>query len=557
MRTTPTKTPSLKHVFVYLLVIAINAITLPSLISAQTIKDIATNATDPSNLSDTEPSIAVDPTNPNRIAIVTFAENWGPGQNAPVWISTDGGTTWTKSFIIGTPASGQGGSNDQKIVFDSMGRLLAVQLDFGLTDFIYRQTGALGTNLTSGTGYGNDQPHIDVDRTPASPCFNRVYSPWLNTNIATWRSNVERSTDFGATVTAVPAGSTAFHNRTTRVAVAPNGRAYIIYKTREGAVDANFENAHFRVERSDDCGVTWNALGATGVAVHAGTAITWFSNAWGNSAKGKTARARSSDAWIAVDPNSGDVYAAYCHRDASGFGQIFVSRSTDMGATWSSTRITDGTHHSAYPEIAVAGNGAIGLLYIDYDDSGASTIFRHRLARSFNLGSTWTHSNLQSMDPGPIANAASGFLWGDYEGITAHGNKFYGVFTGQSIGRATLQLDPIFFTAPATNLFIPNICKTKPWICKGVCDIPCNLQHCISCMVEIFIDRIEDPWEIVLFDPAGKRVNVQQTRRRNTVTMRFRPSRQFADRLEDYTVVFQGGKEGARPDATIRARQIR
>src|SRR5215213_4323695 len=116
-------------------------------------------------------------------------------------MSTNGGTTWTKSFIIGTPASGAGGSNDQKLVFDSLGRLLAGQLDFALNDFVYRQTGAPGTPLTSGTAYGNDQPHIDVDRTAASPCFNRVYSPWLNTTIATWRSTVERSPDFGATVT--------------------------------------------------------------------------------------------------------------------------------------------------------------------------------------------------------------------------------------------------------------------------------------------------------------------------------------------------------------------
>src|SRR6266481_5985626 len=123
MRTTPTKIPLLKHVFVYLLVIAINTVTLPSFVSAQTIKDIATDATDPSNLADTEPSIAVDPTNPMRIAILSFAENWGGGANAPVWISTNGGTTWTKSFIVGTPASGAGGSNDQKIAFDSLGRL--------------------------------------------------------------------------------------------------------------------------------------------------------------------------------------------------------------------------------------------------------------------------------------------------------------------------------------------------------------------------------------------------------------------------------------------------
>src|SRR5439155_11855388 len=52
---------------------------------------------------------------------------------------------------------------------------------------------------------------------------------------------------------------------------------------------------------------------------------------------------------------------------------------------------------------------------------------------------------LQSMDPGPLVNAASGFLWGDYEGLTAARNTFYGVFTGASDGRATPQLDPMFF----------------------------------------------------------------------------------------------------------------
>jgi hypothetical protein len=555
MRTT-SKTPLLTRVFVYLLVIAVNAVTLPSFTSAQTIKDIATDATDPNNLEDSEPSISVDPTNPMRIAVVAFSGNWGGGTNAPVWISTNGGSTWTKSLIIGTPASGAGGSNDQKVVFDSLGRLVVVELDFAGNDFIYRQTGVFGTPLTSGTAYGNDQPHLDVDRTGASPCFNRTYSPWMNFGVAPERSTAERSADFGVTVNATAAGNPAFPNRTTRIAVAPNGRAYIIYKSREGAVDANFENVHFRVERSDDCGVTWNGLGATGVPVHSGTAITWFTSSWGNAAKGKVGRARSSDAWIAVDPTSGDIYAAYCHRDASGFGQIFVARSTDMGATWSSTRVTDGTHHSAFPEVAVAANGAIGVLYIDYNDSGANIVFRHRLARSFNHGSTWSHSNLQSMDPTPFANARNGYLWGDYEGITAHGNTFYGVFTGQSIGRATVQLDPIFFTAPASKLVLVDICKLRPELCHGVCDFPCRIFECLPCMVEITIDRVDDPWEVVLFDPAGRVVNVQKVRRGQTVTMRFRPARQFATRLEEYTVAFRGVKRGVTPNVTIQTKKI-
>lgn len=51
---------------------------------------------------------------------------------------------------------------------------------------------------------------------------------------------------------------------------------------------------------------------------------------------------------------------------------------------------------------------------------------------------------------------ASGFLWGDYEGLTAIGQTFYGVFTGQSNGRATSQLDPIFFKESAQTNQPPN-----------------------------------------------------------------------------------------------------
>ena len=256
-------------------------------------------------------------------------------------------------------------------------------------------------------------------------------------------------------MTDVAVGNNAtFPNRTTRISLAPDGKAYIVYKTREGAVSASlpgsagsdFENAHFNVMRSDDCGATWGALGATGVSVHGAAAVqTLFTNNFGNLTKGKVGRARSSDAWIAVHSGDGKVYVSYVSKDASGFSQIYVARSTDQGASWTSNRVTDGTHHAGYPEVAVTDNGTIGVLYIDFDDAGQATLFRHQFARSSNNGVSWTHDTLQSMDPGPLTNAGSGFLWGDYEGLTAAGNTFYGVFTGQSIGRTVAQFDPIVF----------------------------------------------------------------------------------------------------------------
>lgn len=208
-------------------------------------------------------------------------------------------------------------------------------------------------------------------------------------------------------------------------------------RLREGA---------FQGHAVDDCGANWSALGPTGVSVHGATAVnTLFTNNFGNLAKGKVARARSSDAWIATDPTNGDVFVAYVNRDASGFSQIYTARSTDQGTTWTTVRVTDGTHHAGFPNIAVNDDGTVGVLYIDFDDSGQTTLFSHRFAHSVDRGGTWAHQLLQTMDPRPLGNAASGFLWGDYEGLTAAGSSFYGVFTGQSIGRRVAQLDPIFF----------------------------------------------------------------------------------------------------------------
>jgi len=453
--------------------------------------NIATDATDPLNNGDTEPSIAVNPTNPNEVVVVSFSGNWTATQNAPVWKSSDGGLTWRPVPQIPQPQAGLAGPNDQKVAFDSSGRLHIAELGINASgtnfDFIMRQTGTADAALTAGASFGDDQPHLDIDRRTSGTCAGRLYSPWLNFGLANSRSTVANSVDRGVNITNVGAGNnTAFPNRTSRVAIAPNGRVYLIYKTREGGGTAEpnaFENAHFRVMRSDDCGATWTALGASGTSVHgAGAVQTFFTTQFGNPAGGRpVARARSSDAWIATDPSGGDVYAAYVRRDGSGLGQIFVARSTDQGVTWASTRVTDGTQHSAYPEIAVAANGAVGVLYIDFVDDGTVTQFRHRFARSFDAGATWSDEILQSMDPTGLAGAGNGFLWGDYEGLTALGTTFYGVFTGQATGRTTPQLDPIFFRESAFKvpprisvggpLTFPESCGLTPQIATlNVCN---------------------------------------------------------------------------------------
>jgi hypothetical protein len=424
--------------------------------SAQTIQlvDIATDQNDLDDASDTEPSIAVNPVNTSEIAIVAFSGAWGTDAMAPVWKSRDGGVHWTKVPQIPAPTPNLEGPGDQKISYDSDGRLVIAELGVAGTNaknFIYHQTHGPDDPLTPGAVYGDDQPHVIV-AVQTTSCANSIYSAWLRTQPQNARSMDSLSKDSGDHVVDVGVGDNhQYPNRTTRVTIGPEGRAYIVYKTREGAAGGNFETAHFRVLRSDDCGNSFLALGGSqGVSITGNQPVrTVFTNNFGNPAKGKVARARSSDAWIATSSHPGEVYVAYVNEDESNFAQVFVARSADAGVSWTSTRITDGKHHSSFPEIAVASNGAIGVMYIDFDDSQANTIFRHRFAMSVDLGRSWQNTNLQSMDPTGIQNAASGFLWGDYEGLTAMQNTFYGVFTGESIGRSLRQLDPVFYKVSA------------------------------------------------------------------------------------------------------------
>jgi len=130
--------------------------------------NIATDATDTLNSGDTEPSIAVNPTNPNEVVVVSFSGNWTPTQMAPVWKSSDGGLTWRRVPQIPQPQAGLSGPGDQKVAFDSSGRLHVAELGVNSSsanfDFIFRQTGAADAALTAGASFGDDQPHLDVDQ---------------------------------------------------------------------------------------------------------------------------------------------------------------------------------------------------------------------------------------------------------------------------------------------------------------------------------------------------------------------------------------------------------
>src|SRR5215203_7487359 len=83
---------------------------------------------------DSEPHIAVNPTNPQQIAASAFTPDPMSGPNAPIYVSTNGGLTWRLNSIvpsavitgdITTAAPGGPNDDDNGNVDDSSRRLYA------------------------------------------------------------------------------------------------------------------------------------------------------------------------------------------------------------------------------------------------------------------------------------------------------------------------------------------------------------------------------------------------------------------------------------------------
>ncbi|MDQ6904900.1 MAG: hypothetical protein M3139_18055, partial [Bacteroidota bacterium] len=95
---------------------------------------------------DSEPNIAVNPSNPLQIAASAFTPNPMGGANAPIYISTDGGNTWSLNSIV--PGNGSVGTGDITLKFaGSSNRLFASILGGVSKAFEAYRT----TNFTSAT----------------------------------------------------------------------------------------------------------------------------------------------------------------------------------------------------------------------------------------------------------------------------------------------------------------------------------------------------------------------------------------------------------------------
>ena len=389
---------------------------------------------------DSEPSITVDPTNPDVMVGTAFTPNPSGGPNAPFYVSTDRGDTWALNAALpsGNLFSGTG---DVTVTFDGSGHdLYAGQLiGSGFLTLSVDRT----TNPTSGTmvaleGRGNvDQPFaksttvrhgVDAGKDRLYVGNNDFSSPSGRT------STIDVSVDAG--ITSPSFKSVRIDSRATsgqdgpqvRPAIHPDGTVYATFygwRARSG----NTITTDVVVVRDDDWGsgaTPFTALtdpgdGKPGLRVAHGVTIIW-ADILGQE------RQVAGNIAIAVDPhNSSRVYLAWCDGTvASGTYTMHVRRSDDRGQTWSATDLLT-LLNAASAGLAVNEHGHVALSYQQVTGTAGSQRWENRVQHSADHGHHWHDILLATMPANTPAKTFDPYI-GDYAMMVAWGEDFYGIF---------------------------------------------------------------------------------------------------------------------------------
>jgi hypothetical protein len=135
------------------------------------------------------------------------------------------------------------------------------------------------------------------------------------------------------------------------------------------------------------------------------------------------------DLSLAVDPrDSSVVYVAWGADGPNGY-TITVQRSADGGQTWSPPIRT--IINALNPVLAVNEQGVLGLLSQRVEDSDLAARWVTQFEMTPDNGASWQRLVLATT---PATNPAPLFqpYIGDYAGLVAVGNDFYGIFSANN-----------------------------------------------------------------------------------------------------------------------------
>ncbi|MFL6796075.1 MAG: FG-GAP repeat domain-containing protein [Xanthobacteraceae bacterium] len=425
----------------------------------------------------TEPSIAINPLNPNEIEISAFsAGRWN--NNATIWHSTNGGLFWTQENTIPPPPGATGTSGcpcDQTFDYGRSNTLFGALL----TDTPLNIYSGSTTDPTNSASWMWWTVNGTAQRTNAAASLNNADQPWLLHNrgaTTTWSNdNVYVAYgDFVATPVAVHVATSinsappvfntdvvvgtranGAYNPGARLAKDPrNGWMYALWQSCSANCTSNQKQMQYWLNLSRDNGSTWclNGCGPpTGL-------IIATANTTQPLPKFCTVNAQLGGRdHAAVDPQTGDLYYVYGTDDTFGNRNLAIRRisPTTPGIVSVGPEVnvtgTLGTEF-ALPSVAVTDDGVVGVLF--YQCLGTQNGFpwiEALLAVSTDQGKTFSYppALLTFLSPAKDDGTTDQRVLGDYIQMKAVGNCFYGTFVGNraAFQGSTAINDPMFFKA--------------------------------------------------------------------------------------------------------------
>jgi hypothetical protein len=398
---------------------------------------------------DSEPMLTVNPNNPQHIVGSAFTPNpMGPSSTVgPVYVSTDGGHTWTLNSIV----PGGDMTGDITVAFgpqsnDLYAGILRQDAPPSDTELNILRT----ANFQSPTQMqvlvdrlGSDQPFVQSSTGGiGGPATDRVY---VGDNDQT--STVDFSLNAAAATATTGFRKVFVESRTSagqngpqvRTACHRSGVTYVAYygwRKQTGNFKANTLSitADVVVVRDDSGASGANPFrdltdpsdGLPGRIVAKGVKFPFRRN--GKPSEGQ--QRLGGDLSIAVNPlDSKTVYIAFTGL-AGTVLTLHVRRSTDSGNTWSADLLT--IPFGINIGLAVNDSGDPGLLYQQLTGSGASarwvTHFRKATAA---VPTTWSDLVLCDHPALSPTKTFDPFL-GDYAYLTALGQEYFGIFSASN-----------------------------------------------------------------------------------------------------------------------------
>jgi hypothetical protein len=400
---------------------------------------------------DSEPNVAVNPSNTLNIAGSAFTTNpTGSTSTAPIYVSTNGGATWTMNNIV---PSGNGSTGDITLRFAGpSNRLYAGTLrgGFGLRLNVLRTTNFTSTAVMTLLRSRNnvDQPYVQAATFPSTGA-DRVYVGNNDFNAPGGRTaTVDRT--LSGTVTSPTWVSARIETRTTcgqdgppiRSAIHTDGTIYaIFYRYRPPSPCVTPLASDVTVVRDDNwanptprfAALTDPSDGLAGRIVVSNVKVP-FINA--SQASFGQERFVSSNLSIAVDPNnSSRVYVAWADFPTGVAPYtLHVRRSDNRGVTWTASDLIT-ISNATNPALAVNSNGKVAFAYQANTPFGAPLAnqrWETHVRRSTDLGVTWDDVVLANTS---AASPAATFIpyIGDYIHVMAVGKDFYGIFSASNL----------------------------------------------------------------------------------------------------------------------------